>query len=411
MLTSLFPRAHRRFASLAIVGGVLDDFCQWLQARGYPRLAIRRRVAATPYLEQLLRHRRVGTLGACTAADVKACLHGPTTWATQGVGALGRSLIAFLEERGQLAATPSTATERLAGAFLVYLTRVRGLASGGRYVATAKEFLQFHKYDAQPCVLRRLTSVHIEDFLTHVGRRVGRVTMQHVVSGVKTFLRFLATHGDGPVGLDGQIDSPRCYRQERLPRALPWADVVTLLGTIDRTIPKGRRDYAMLVVIATYGLRISEVAGLDLDDVAWRARQLRVARPKVGTSLLLPLTDDVATAVLDYLRHGRPASTSRRLFLRVRAPGGPIQPSAIGDAFDAWAARAGLGLPQVGGPHCLRHAVAMHLLRQATPLKTIGDLLGHRSVESTNVYLRLDVEDLRDVALSVPLSLASEVRS
>ncbi len=385
MLTSLFPRAHRHFASLALLGGVLDDFCQWLQAPGYPRLAIRRRVAATPYLEQLLRHRRIGTLGTCTAADVKACLPGPTTWATQRASALGRSLIAFLEERGQLAAASSTAAEGLAGAFLVYLTHVRGLASPRRYVATAKEFLQFLKYDDQPCVLRRLTSVHIDDFLTHVGRRVGRVTMQHVVSGVKAFLRFLATRGDSPVGLDEQIDSPRCYRQERLPRALPWADVVTLLGAIDRTIPKGRRDYAMLVMIATYGLRISEVAGLNLDDIAWRTRQLRVARPKVGTSLLLPLTDDVATAVLDYLQHSRPASTSRRLLFRVRAPGGPIQPSAITDAFDAWAARAGVGLPQVGGPHCLRHAVAIHLLRRSAPLKTIGDLLGHRSVESTRL--------------------------
>ena len=116
----------------------------------------------------------------------------------------------------------------------------------------------------------------------------------------------------------------------------------------------------------------------------------------------MPLTDEVASALLDYLHHRSPTTGHRRLFCRVRVPPGPIQATAVSDAFDVWAARAGLRLPAIGGPHCLRHSLAMHLLRQGTPLKTIGDLLGHRGVESTGIYLRLHVEDLRDVALSLP---------
>jgi integrase len=108
---------------------------------------------------------------------------------------------------------------------------------------------------------------------------------------------------------------------------------------------------------------------------------MRIPRPKVGTPLLFPLTDQIASALLDDLRHNRLHSIHRRLFLRVREPQGPIASTAICDAFDAWMARAGIRLPHLGGTHCLRHALAMHLLREETPIKTIGDLLGHRSVE------------------------------
>ena len=184
------------------------------------------------------------------------------------------------------------------------------------------------------------------------------------------------------------------------------------LSSIDRTTSKGRRDYAMFLLVATYGLRASEVRALDLDDIAWRVRQIRVPRPKVGTPLLLPLTDQVGAALLDYLRCGRPASTHRRRFLRVEFPLGPLGLGAVGDAFHTWARRAGIRLPARGGPHCIRHALALHLLREGASLKTIGDLLGHRSAESTGVYLRLDVDDLRDVALPLPAAAApDEVRS
>jgi integrase len=167
----------------------------------------------------------------------------------------------------------------------------------------------------------------------------------------------------------------------------------------------------MLLLIATYGLRRSEVAGLALDDIQWRARVVSVPRPKVGAPLALPLTDEVATALVSYLQHRTAKSSERRLFLRVRAPWGPIEPTAVTDVFYCWAAHAGVRVPGVGGPHCLRHGLAMHLLRQNTPLKIIGDLLGHRSVESTGVYLRLQLDDLRDVALPLPVNGSSaEVR-
>ena len=121
---------------------------------------------------------------------------------------------------------------------------------------------------------------------------------------------------------------------------------------------------------------------------------------KTGQPLVLPLTSTVGTALLDYLRHGRPTSVWRQLFLRARAPIGPLARTAVTDVFQAWSA-SGLAI-YFHGAHCLRHSYAVHLLRQGVSLKAIGDVLGHRTVESTCGYLRLALEDLRNVALPVP---------
>ena len=413
MLVSLFPKTHTRYTSLPVIGGFLQDLCPWLEARRYPPSAIRRRVEAAPFLDACLRQGGVAVLTGCTAERLRACLPRERRWTPQIAYALGRSLLQYLDERGSLAVSPPTASERLTDAYREHLARVRGFSVSTilRHGIVAGEFLQFLGYEDD---VRRLPEVQVADleaFVVKASARVGRITMQKVVAIMRSFLRFLSASGAVPVGLERSLESPRHHRGERLVRALPWEDVASLLRAIDRSTVKGCRDYAMLLMIAPYGLRRSEVASLDIDDIRWRARVIRVPRPKAGTPLAVPLTDEVATALVAYLRH-RPARTGERgLFLRVRAPRGRIQPTAVTDVFDYWAGRAGVRVPALGGPHTLRHGVAMHLLRQGTPLKTIGDLLGHRSTESTGLYLRLQIEDLRDVALPLPVDSCSEVRS
>ena len=411
MLDSLFPLAHARYSSLPILGGILDKLCNWLQSRGYPPDAIRRRIVGAPLLEESLRRRRVRSLHTCTVSVFKSCLPRTKRWTAQLAHALGRSLLEYFKEFGGLAFTPPNSTEQLVGAYQDHLERAHGLAhvTIQRHSKIVVEFLRFLKYGDQPQSLRRLQVSEIDAYLSEAGHRRGRVTMQHVTARLRVFLRFLAVEGMAPTGLDAYVESPRRYRGERLPRALSWKDVRSLLRAIDRSTLKGIRDYAMLLLIATYGLRISEVAGLEIDDIAWRDRRICVSRPKVGTPLLLPLTDEVATALLDYLRQARPDTELRQLFLRLRVPGGPILPGTVTDVFQAWAAHAGVRLPHLAGPHCLRHSVAMHLLRHGSPLKTIGDLLGHRSAESTCVYLRLNIDDLRDVALPLPKPIVKGV--
>jgi integrase len=163
----------------------------------------------------------------------------------------------------------------------------------------------------------------------------------------------------------------------------------------------GRRDHAMFFLIATYGLRVSEVAALTLDDLAWRSAQIRISQVKIRGAMILPLIDEVAAVLADYLRHVQRPTGLRHLFFRLRAPFGPLKRAAVSKAFEAWSRRSGLNIP-FQGAHCLRHSYAVQLLRHGTSLKTIGDILGHRSPESTAHYLRLATEDLREVGLSVP---------
>jgi site-specific recombinase XerD len=208
--------------------------------------------------------------------------------------------------------------------------------------------------------------------------------------------------GEIPSGLDTQIDTVRQYRQEKLPRALPWETVCDFLNDINRKTPVGRRDYAMFLMMATYGLRPSDIVALPLECVRWRQDEIWIHQRKTGVPLVLPLTDAVGAALLDYLRRGRPQFPYRQLFLSVRAPVHPLGHTALGVAFQFWIKQSGLKVPFYYGPSCLRHSYAVHLLRQGISVKTIGDLLGHRNAESTCVYLRLALEDLREVALCLP---------
>jgi len=412
MLTSLFPGTHSRYTSLPILGRILKPLCKWLATQGYPPKAIQRRVQSARLLDFLLQKGAVNSLKNVTAKKLISCFPREDRWTPQIACALGRSLIQYLEEQGKLAKEAPTVAEELVETFREFLGNVRGLApiSVNKHAAVVTELLEFLDFDKHRDVFHDLKIRKIDEFLVKASRHWGRVSMMDVTGILRAFLRFLATKDEVEPGLAAKIESPRLYRGERLPRAIPWETVQKLLNSIDRGIPKGKRDFAILLLIATYGLRISEIVTLSLDDISWRDRRIRVPRPKVGNSLDFPLTDEIATALLDYLRNSRPKSQCRRLFLRVRIPIGPLESSAITDVFEAWAMKARIALPGHGGPHCLRHSLAMHLLRKKTPLKIISDILGHRSAESTGIYLRLEVEDLRDVALPLPKTVSGEMK-
>ena len=188
-----------------------------------------------------------------------------------------------------------------------------------------------------------------------------------------------------------------------MPRAIPWEQVQTLLASIVRCGRCGYRDFALLYLAAAYGLRSGELVALRLDDIDWQARTLRVMQTKTRQPLLLPLTDEAATVLIDYLREGRPQSAHREVFLHSTAPRCPLQSTAVREVLARRIRSSGLDLPAFGA-HVLRHSFAMRLMQQGVALKGIADALGHRDIESTSVYLRLAVDDLREVAQPVPAS-------
>ena len=247
-----------------------------------------------------------------------------------------------------------------------------------------------------------LTIAEVESFVRASAEKLSRGTQQHCVAHLRSLLRFLVARDACPAGLDTTIDTPRSYRHEQLPRALPPDTVQALLESIDRGSALGWRDYTLLFLIATYGLRVSEVAALTLEDLHWREGWLQVPQYKTRRTLQLPLTDSVGAVLVTYLREARPNQVAcRALFLRTRAPFRRSSRTPCRWSSSVWAKRSGLPIP-FSGAHCLRHAHALNLLHTGAPLKTIGDLLGHRDSDSTYGYLRLATEELREVALPVP---------
>ena len=284
-----------------------------------------------------------------------------------------------------------------------YLRQERCLADRtiASHCSDTRFFLKFLGYERAAGALRRLHIRKVEAFVRNQSAHCGRRTMQHVVSSVRAFLRYLYTQGVLAHHLDEAIETPRVYRLEQLPKALPWSQVRALLRSIDRRRFRGLRDYTMLYLMATYGLRCSEVVALTLDDIKWRERKLCIPQRKTRNRLTLPLTDEAGDALQRYLKQ-RPRHDGRReLFLRQVAPYCPLHSTSVHDILNHWIGRSGLGLG-AQGTHVFRHSLASRLLGQGVALKTIADTLGHRDIESTGAYLRLAIGDLRQVGLPVP---------
>ena len=320
------------------------------------------------------------------------------------MSALVRSLAVYLEAQGVLQRPSVSRAELLAGTYRDHLAQVSGYArrTAGNHAALARELLGFLRFDDDPDALRTLGSPQLEAFVKAAAARQARAALRNTAARLRSFLRFLAGPDEVPAGLDALIDVPPVYRGETLPRALPWESVRALLAGVDRSATTGRRDYAMLLLAATYGLRSSEVAGLRLDDFRWRSGEIRIRRPKTRDSSVLPLTDEVGAAIVDYPRNARPSSVHRSVFPGIPLPIKPLARSSLGTAFDKWKRRCEIAIP-FSGAHCPRHSLAMQLLRHDASLEVIGDLLGHRSPASTCAYLRLSADDLRAAALDLPI--------
>lgn len=412
MLEKLFPRFHARYRALPVLGPSLESLATYLVDLGFTGRPLVRHIRTAGHIDRLLRAQGCRELGDVFRDRLRSCVHGSGNDRQKAcLASTVRLLERHLEDIGVLAPVPTLAQDSRLTHYTAFLRHTRGLAEStiAAHLLTARALLTFGD-TLIPSPTAALTQELLERFVESTARRVGRATMQHVVAQLRGFLRFLALRGEAPPELATRIDTPRVYRGEKLPRSLPWETVEAFLRSIDRSTAMGRRDFAMFSLIATYGLRSAEVVALCLEDIEWRSGRLRVAQQKTRQPLWLPLTDEVGGSLIAYLRDGRPEVPFREVFVRHRAPTGILKPTAVAEAFQGRARRSGLAIP-FKGAHCLRHSFAVHLLRQGTSLKTIGDILGHRSAESTCVYLRLAVEDLRGVALSLPTCSLREVHS
>jgi len=309
-----------------------------------------------------------------------------------------------------VAATPVTAIEvfhcDLVRGYDAWMRELRGLASVTRSKRTTQA-LEFLTELGPRGEQESLAHLRVRDVDAHLQQRCKgwrRRTIEGYTVCLRSFLRYL--HGSGRTALDlsSTVIGPRIYDDEQIPSALRPEEIQSIVAaTRQDCSPIGRRDYAFLMLLATYGMRAGEIIALRLEDIDWQKEILRVRHSKTGGVSELPLQREPGEAVLSYLEKVRPESKHREVFLQLQAPyqaykSGSILNCVIGARLKM----AGLTPRGRKGPHAFRHARAVSLLRAAVPLKIIGDVLGHRSAESTAVYLKLATEDLRAVGLNIP---------
>jgi site-specific recombinase XerD len=324
----------------------------------------------------------------------------------QGEAVALRRLLAFLRARGVAPAAapppPQSALQQVAEAFERYLVRERGLArtTVQNYLPIVRQFLPEH-FDQGPIRFAALTPADITRFVQRHAREgsVGRARL--IVTRLRVFLRYLQLRAAIGTDLAACVPSVAPWDLADVPKSLARGAVRRVLADCNRRTPAGRRDYAILLLLARLGLRAGEVVGLTLDDLDWEAGRLHL-RSKGGRREQLPLPADVGAAVAAYLQSGRPPCASRRLFLRLRAPwGGLGDASSLSTLVARRLAHAGIQAPHTGA-HVFRHTLATTLLRHGASLAEIGALLRHRSPNTTALYAKVDFAALRPLALPWP---------
>jgi integrase/recombinase XerD len=284
--------------------------------------------------------------------------------------------------------------------YLQFAREHRGVAQKTvrKYVQKLSTFAHYLE-GAGVTELGRITPEQIRDFHERVGHGGPR---RSYGSTLRVFFRWTAVQGWLPSSLCDAVPRPRRYRHVNLPDILSEADVDRILGAVDKSTALGRRDYAILLLAARYGLRPSDIRQLTLDDIDWRGARIDLRQVKTGRPLALPLLPEVSEALCAYLRDGRPATADRTIFVRHCAPFEPFSPeNNLFANMRAALSRAGLAKrPGRRGIYLFRHTLATRLLSSGHPLKTIADVLGHASTDTTYGYTRVDLVALRAVAIS-----------
>ena len=324
-----------------------------------------------------------------------------------GDAAALRQFVGYLRRHGVIPAekvSPRrlTPVEQEARAFEHYLRDERALARATcvNYVPFVRGFLT-DRFGRGPIALSRLGA---GDVVRCVQRQAPRLHLKRaklLTSAVRSFLRYVRYRGAVTLDLAAAVPVVANWSMPSIPRAIGADQVRQLLASIDRRTATGRRDYAVVLLLARLGLRSGEVAFLELDDIDWDAGQVSV-RGKRGQKTALPLPVEVGEAIAAYLRRGRPRSTDRRVFLRSKAPvRGFLSQCAIGSIIRHALQRAGIQAPTPGA-HQFRHALATQMLRHGASLAEIGEVLRHRNLQTTTIYAKVDLTALRTLALPWP---------
>lgn len=399
-----FFRSHRRIR--ALYGGpqssLLERFAEELRRTGYVKMAVQQRIRAAEHLlhwmkregipvsdvEESLLERFHQHLEHCQCPGFRPVRSDLFT--------RDRLFLKYLRSIGSVAipVEPNEDPPLLVG-FRQWMRQVRGTGDRtlGNYDLVIRALLT--RLGDDP---RRFDAQNLRQFVLETGRQPGRNVAKRCTTALRMFLRFLMSEGQCAAGLDAAIPVLAHWRLSSLPRYLLPDDVERVIASCDRTTSVGTRDRAILLLLARLGLRAGDIVHLRFGDIDWREATVRVWG-KGRREARLPLTQEVGDAVVDYLKTGRPDLDTDVVFLCARAPFRALGSHNTVSAVVAQAMRkAGVVCPSRGAAHVLRHSVATAMLRHGASLEEIAMLLRHRSIETTEIYAKVDVTALQRIA-------------
>lgn len=390
------------------IAAYLDSFSKFLTAQGYEPHYIHQQVWLAACFSQWLKQTGVSLRGISSAhAELYLRYRYRHLRPRRGDAAVLGSLIDFLRLQGgvpaqKVAVRRLTPVQCCAKAYEEYLRDARALARATiiNYVPFIHDFLR-DCFGSEEVKLSRLDAGDVVRFVQRQAPRLHMKRAKLMTSALRSFLNYARYCGDVTLDLAAAVPVVPSWAMTSIPRAIASDQTRELLASIDRRTAIGRRDYAVLLLLARLGLRSGEVAFLNLDDIDWNAGRLSVCG-KSGQRSDLPLSAEVGKAIAAYLRCGRPQSTSRRVFLRAKAPNDGFQSACgVGSIVQHSLERAGIQAPTKGA-HQFRHGLACEMLRRGASLGEIGQLLGHHHPQTTKIYAKVDLNGLRTLAVPWP---------
>jgi len=395
------------------LGSEVDGFCDWLHGQGYGQTQVRHHVWRVSLFNQYLRRRGVHGYQQVEESlaerfirrQLARCGQTSRSWGSP-VAAAVHAFLGYLSSRGLLIpATQATPPyQELLDEYLDFLNHRRGLAQG-TVQARRRGLIPFLEHLGADAVVERLGDLspeRIHSFWAKDTRTRSRSEIRETQTALRTFFRFCVQRGYLKRDLAEAIPRVRTYKLSGVPRAVSEEDAEKVLLGIDRTTPVGRRDFAIIQLLYTYGVRGGQVRALQLQDIQWRQGRICFRSHKGGKEVMVPLTDQVGEALLEYLRHGRPDAPYQEVFLTAHAPIRPMQnPSILSGLVGHRMVQVGVSGPRKGS-HAFRHRFATRMLQRGQSLKTIADLLGHRHMNTTFIYTKVDLQTLQQLPLDWP---------
>jgi integrase/recombinase XerD len=383
----------------------LNSFSQQLNSKGYTRDTARYQIRMVAAFSKWLQSKSI-TVTEIENEHAECFLGQRTQRARRGDASILNCMLDMLRLEGvaakRLSPVKPTPVEDMTAQFARYLRQERGLASSTivHYARLVRSFL-FDQYSAEPVDCSSLTLHHVVDFVQRQAKVLPQKEAQFLTTALRSFFQYARYQGFMQSDLAVAVPTVPSWSMSGIPKAIPLVHIELVLSSCNRTTVGGRRDYAILLLLARLGLRAGEIVSLKLDDIDWHNGCITV-RGKGGSYCQLPLPIDVGEAVADYLKNGRPKHSSRSLFLRETAPiAGFRDQQAIGSVVRRALARAGIDAPRKGG-HQFRHALATDMLRRGASLEEIGEILRHRLPSTTAIYAKVDLVALRELAMPWP---------